>query len=231
MLDSLKEIGLSDSEIKVYKDLATNGKRSVLGISKLSGINRSYCYELLEKLVKKGFLRKILVNDKTYWEALPSKVIIDNIKSITNEIEISLNSLVRNENETATSIQMYEGKKGVLAICNQIAESKTKVIGFGAEGQLKKFCPNEYLHIFKKIRKNKIRFELITLKKKTPIIKDLTKYIEFDKEFESCVEVNIYEDNTVLFFWRLPLMAVQIKDASVANSFRNYHKQLWGSCA
>jgi hypothetical protein len=85
----------------------------------------------------------------------------------------------------------------------------------------------DYKHIFNKLKNNKIKFELLTLKNKIPVIKDNTKFKSFKKEFDTCVEINVFDDKTIIFFWKDNLEAIEITDMDIANSFRNYHKQLW----
>jgi sugar-specific transcriptional regulator TrmB len=227
MLESLKEIGFSDNEIKVYESLLKEGEQTILEISKNSKINRSYSYEVLESLFKKGLITKSIKDNRIYWKSLPKEKIFIYIDDLKKDISSSIRKIKENSKVSKREIKIYSGKKGIQRVCENIAESKTKVIGFGAEGQLKKFFPYSYMHIFNKIKKNKIRFELITLKDKIPLVKGMTRFKSFKKEFPSCVEINIYEDKTVIFFWKEDLEAIEIKDIDVANSFRNYHKEFW----
>jgi sugar-specific transcriptional regulator TrmB len=228
MLDALKGIGLSDGEIKVYEILATCGEQTILALSKSARMNRSYCYEILEHLLAKGFAAKLLVNNKTLWKALPRENILARIEEVKHNVDESLQKLQsKNNSNPEREITIFKGPKGVKAVCDSITESKTKVIGFGAEGQIRKYLPYSYNHILNKVKKNKTRFELITLKNKVPAIKDLTKTKSFKKEFDTCVEINVWEDKTVLFFWKPDLDAIVIKDLDVANSFRNYHRIFW----
>jgi sugar-specific transcriptional regulator TrmB len=227
MLEPLKDLGLSDIEIKIYEKLFTKGEQTILELSKNAGINRSYCYEVLEKLSKKGFITKLLINNKSYWKALPSEQVLGYIDELKEKVSSSLQNLNQHSKLQQTKIEIHQGKKGIKNICDKISESNTKVIGFGAEGQIKKFLPLDYKHIFNKLKNNKIKFELLTLKNKIPVIKDNTKFKSFKKEFDTCVEINVFDDKTIIFFWKDNLEAIEITDMDIANSFRNYHKQLW----
>lgn len=224
----LKNLGLSIVEAKIYVTLIKYGPQTILELSKNANINRSYSYNALEKLSKKGFIVKDIINDKMIWKALSPKHILlyldelkENIKKYTNK----LSKIYKKMDDT--EINIYEGQKGILAVCDDIAESKTKVMGFGAEGKIKEHLPYSYKHIFEKIKNNNVQFELIALKNRIPVIKNNTKIKNFKKEFNSCVEINVFEDKTIIFFWKKNLKAVVIKDEDVANSFRNYHKLLW----
>jgi len=122
---------------------------------------------------------------------------------------------------------VFQGQRGIKTVCDLIVTSKTKVIGFGAEGKIKEYLPYAYKHIFDKAHKNNVSFELITLRNKIPVVKDHVKTKSFQKAFQTCVEINVWEDKTVLFFWKDRLEAIVIQDNDIANSFRNYHKIFW----
>jgi len=229
MLEALKNIGLSDGEIKVYQALIKQGEMTILELAKTARMNRSYCYELLERLLAKGFVGKQLVHNRTYWKAMPREHVLACIDEVRKNVDTALQQLSRTQKLNGSrEITLFKGQRGVKAVCDAITNSTTKVIGFGAEGQIVKHLPYSHKHIFDAIRKNKVRFELIALKNKVPVVKDsLTKTKSFAKAFDTCVEINVYEDKTVLFFWKDDLEALVIKDKDVANSFRNYHKQFW----
>lgn len=228
MLSVLKDIGLSEGEIKVYETLFKSGEQTILKLAKIARMNRSYCYEILERLLNKGFVTKQLVNNKTYWKVMPREHVLAYIDEVKKNVDNSLHALAQTQNANGErEVTLFKGQKGIKAVCDSIVDSKSKVIGFGAEGNIMKYLPYSYKHIFERAKKNKTTFELITLKNKIPSIKNLTKTKSFKKAFDTCVEINIWNDKTVLFFWKDQPEAIVIKDRDVANSFRNYHKIFW----
>ncbi len=228
MLSVLKDIGLSEGEIKVYETLFKTGEKTILQLAKSARMNRSYCYEILERLLNKGFVTKQLINNKIYWKVMPREHVLAYIDEVKKNIDNSLKGLTQtHKTNSEREINVFKGQKGIKTVCDSIVDSKSKVIGFGAEGNIKKYLPYSYKHIFDKARKNKTKFELITLKNKIPLIKGITKTKSFKKSFNTCVEINIWDDKTVLFFWKDHPEAIVIKDPEVANSFRNYHKIFW----
>ena len=69
----LKEIGLTDSEIKVYVALLEIGSSSKGPIVDKSGVASSKIYELLEKLMQKGLVSQVIKSNVKYFEAAPPK--------------------------------------------------------------------------------------------------------------------------------------------------------------
>ena len=48
------------------------------------------------------------------------------------------------------------------------------------------------------------------------------------KHFDTSVEINIFDDHVLIFFWKENPEAIEIISKDAANSFRNYHKLFWG---
>ncbi len=81
-------LGLTEYEARVYLALAIHGRMTVSEISKLSGVPRAKCYEVLSGLVLKGLV--VIVGSKpTRYETLPLKEGIENrIAQMRSEVEM-----------------------------------------------------------------------------------------------------------------------------------------------
>ncbi|MAF34499.1 hypothetical protein CMO91_01510 [Candidatus Woesearchaeota archaeon] len=224
---AFQPLGVSEGESRMLSSLIKHGEQTVLELSKLAGTNRSYTYQALERLRKAGLITQIKTPERVLWQAMPKESILASMDKAKKSVEDDLRASEKREKIQDTEIRIFKGKKGIRSVCDDIATSGTKVIGFGAEGKIKKYLPYEYQHIFEQFTKNKTHFELVALRGKTPGSKDYLKLKHFKKRFETCVEVNVYEDKTILFFWKDNLQAIEIRDKDVANSFRNFHKQFW----
>ncbi len=78
--ESLKEIGLSDSEAVIYLTLLKKGELSVAEISQTSGLHRTNIYDSLEKLKEKGFVAFVLKENKQFYRATAPKIVLDYLK-------------------------------------------------------------------------------------------------------------------------------------------------------
>ena len=81
-------LGLTEYEAKIYLALAVHGRMTVSEISKLSGVPRAKCYEVLSGLVLKGLV--VIAGSKpTKYEPLPLKEGFENrIAQMRGEIEM-----------------------------------------------------------------------------------------------------------------------------------------------
>ena len=74
--ESLRKIGLSEGEIKVYTKLLDHGLSPMNKIHEMTGIERRNIYDILNKLIERGLVTYILENKKRFFQvSSPNKII------------------------------------------------------------------------------------------------------------------------------------------------------------
>ena len=76
MEESLKEFGFSERESKVYIALLELGETTTGKISKMTRLNSSKIYDILERLIDKGLVSYVLKNKIKYFNALEPQNIL-----------------------------------------------------------------------------------------------------------------------------------------------------------
>jgi HTH-type transcriptional regulator, sugar sensing transcriptional regulator len=126
----LKEVGLTDGEVKVYSALIKIGKSSTGPIIDNSSVSGSKVYGILEKLIKKGFVSYVTEEGiKQFQPTNPQSIVeyVETKKKELNEKEKAVKKLsleIENvlgsyEEETA---QIYKGYKGIKVAFEKIFE-------------------------------------------------------------------------------------------------------------
>ena len=104
----LEEYGLKDKEIKIYLYLVINNQLTAYKIAKETHIHRSTCYDILERLMQKGFVSKIEGKEKSIYSANESSKILATIKNkeaILNNLMPKLQIL---EQKQQTNVKFLE---------------------------------------------------------------------------------------------------------------------------
>src|SRR3989338_8400808 len=83
----LKEIGLSEGEIKVYLALLKLGEAKKTEIAKHAGVSSSKVYEICSRLQSKGVVGTIIKDKKTNFRAMEPKRLLDFFNEKTARIE------------------------------------------------------------------------------------------------------------------------------------------------
>jgi len=235
----LKEIGLTDSETKVYLALLELGDSTRGDIVNKSKIAGSKVYENLEKLQGKGMVSIYVRNNiKHFKPTNPNQIrgyIKDKKEKISRtekEVELILPNLI-------SLYSSSKEKKGLELIFQEQIELLNKgdtcyVIG-GTRGLDEETIQNffEKVHIWreKKGIRTKMLFNLrqkqstekLYSSKKYP--KTTTKYILHT----SPVAINVYADRTIIIIFGDKINVISIKSKDVANSFIEYFNLLWES--
>lgn len=244
----LKEIGLTDSETRVYLALLELGDITRGEIVNKSGISGSKVYEILDKLQNKGLASIYIKNKVKHFKPTNPKQILGYLEDKKQQISktekeaksilpklLALYASSKEEQE----VQLISGLKGLEIIFKEQVELLNKgdtcfVIG-GTKGVDEEVVQAffEKVHVWREQKgiKTKMLFnsrqkestEKLYSSNKYPATK--TKYIQHT----SPVAINIYRDRTVIIIFNKKINSIYIKSRDVANSFIEYFNLLWSS--
>lgn len=153
ILEGLKNIGLNDSEIKVYLYLLEHGISTPSEISRATGISRSNLHYILQGLWTKELLGRLTKGKRyVYVPKDPSTILklLDNKRDVANNIIEDLNVLFKSSTQKPT-IKFYEGSEEVKQIFEDVLKSKSKeVVGFASTKRLFEVISNDFMTYFGK---------------------------------------------------------------------------------
>lgn len=125
---ALQSFGLNQKEIKVYLSALELGLARVSEIAKKSGIERTNCYSVLEKLVAQGLVLEIGARKRKQFAAEPPEkinLILTNRQKEINKILPELKSIY-NLSPKKPKIRFYEGREGYILVYENILEDNPK---------------------------------------------------------------------------------------------------------
>ncbi len=121
-LEVLKDIGLTDGEIKVYTALLGLGETTTGPIVDTSGVSVSKVYNILNRLSQKGLVSHIVKGETKHFKAADPQRIVDFFEEKENRIKEEKQELLKlipllQEKKgsllTAETAQVYDGLKGI----------------------------------------------------------------------------------------------------------------------
>ena len=233
----LKNIGFEDKEIDVYLALLELDESSVLMLAKWTDIKRPTVYVVLESLLNKGFVTKVIRGKKVNYLAQPPKRLetvaitnLEQIKSILPDLQL-LNS---SHDSNKPRILMFEGKSKLDVAYEDMFTFKGEVLYIGNLTAAR--------DIFKESYK---KLENISYNKEfsTRLIVDDTqvsrKYAtENDKEFHQTrfipkemmpfdVDIGIYGNKIIITSVTENFFSVSIEDEKISKAFRTIFEIMW----
>ena len=245
-LELLKEIGLTESESKVYVALLKiGGFTSKKLILQESGIAPSKVYHVLEKLMKKGLVSKIIKDNVQNFSAASPRRVMDYIgvkkdkllqqEKIASEIIPTLDGLYKTFRQKTTA-EIFFGWKGMETVYSSLIHDLSKGDEIRVLGANKGHDPEKTARFFSKYgslaRKKGISIRIIFDESSREYNEQIEKDVKFkfNKKFLSKispVETLIAKSITAIVILRDEPMVIFVKDNETAESFCSYFDELW----
>jgi len=108
----LKEYGLNEGETKIYLYLVANKELTAYRIAKNTKIHRSTCYDILEKLIQRGFISKIEKEKSSFYSANDISRVISSLKVKEELLKSMIPKIHELESKEETNIKYLEGVEG-----------------------------------------------------------------------------------------------------------------------
>ncbi|WP_290623840.1 MULTISPECIES: TrmB family transcriptional regulator [unclassified Archaeoglobus] len=121
-VEILKEIGLSGYEASAYVSLISLQEATAREISKSAGIPRTKVYEVLERLIERGFVEVQPGSPAIYRAIEPSKIIDSLQRDLNDKLETARRKLEQIRVENTGKTQHAWVSRGIWAVKSRIRE-------------------------------------------------------------------------------------------------------------
>ncbi|MEK6963804.1 MAG: helix-turn-helix domain-containing protein [Nanoarchaeota archaeon] len=237
-LSILREVGLSDGEIRVYSALLDIGITSLNRIHEKTGIERRNIYDILNKLIERGLVTYVTENNKRLFRAVhPSKILdyLEDKKEALEEtkkaVEKELPSFIQKFELAKPSInaEIYRGIEGIKTVWEDMLNYKA-IYWIAAGRYVPKRLPTYYENWTKRRLKkgikiyNLLRYELRKEAKPYP----LEEWRFLPKAFSGNPTVlGVHGNKAVNYLLGEDFFAFVVESKELAENYKRYHKYLW----
>lgn len=250
----LSELGLTETESKLYLDLLKIGPCSIAELTRESGIPRTTVRENIDKLAQKGLLsqtfegaRKKLAAEepnKVKLLIIDRKLDLENRKKELDSMEENFNFFVAKlqkqipemEESSKVDVRYYEGKEQVEIVYDEILDAD-KVRSFADLERYYEVYPNtmyKWIEAFDKNENREYWDIIITSKEGKDILQDVDvdryhfKFLDLDEKDLNFADLITYDDKFALVQLQLSdPRAVVIDSDIVVESQKFLHKYMW----
>lgn len=241
---TLNEFGLNEHEGAIYLAMLGHGHTTVLKLAEQTDIKRSTAYLILQSLISKNLVRRVVVGKKRhYLPEDPEKMIqlLDSRRESVRESLPALKQLYVTKGDRP-HIQFYEGKDNVRRLYRDIIKSKTEILSFGPVKEIYEEFKNECEDIdtFKKFSSKFLGS------------REIVNNIKFDKEYaretargrrSEKIKIRIlptnlyfqnadnliYDNKIVILSVKNDFFAIVIESPILANIYRTMFELAWRS--
>ena len=236
--ETLREVGLNDEETKVYLSLLKNSQNVASKVSEETRINRSHTYQLLERLIVKGFVSYAIKENIKYFSAVHPQKIVDIVKEKEQKLQSILPALVgfiSSSSKEKPLVEIFEGKEGIKTILNDILKVKEEWLAFGSSGKGTEVLPFFAEHW--EINREKLKVQLRGIidlsasgiqRGKELARRDCTQICYLDETYSYPSSTWIYGDRIALVVWdKEHSFAIRVVSNAIATNYKRHFEQLW----
>ncbi|MGV8151349.1 MAG: TrmB family transcriptional regulator [Candidatus Woesearchaeota archaeon] len=233
---ALKEYGLSDKEILVYKELLPLGSVNLQEISKRINLPRTTIYNTLTYLTGKGLVSFIIKKGVRFYDATDPEKLVDKIeekkallKSVLPELQILKNTTIN-----SSSAEIYQGSKGLYTILSDVFRIKQNISYFGSYSLSKEMLKHQPEH-----------FRTIRIERKIPariVIDYYDEEIFHKKEYKKLTKIKfhkglkdfpcmifIYGKKVAIYTVKKELIGIIITNEQVSDAMQMMFEMYWSS--
>ncbi len=235
--DTLKQIGLTDSETEIYLDLVKNKESLASETALRVKISRTYVYDAIQSLIDKGLVSYVIKNNRRYFKALEPEKLLDylnekqkNLEKQKQDVSEIIKELKEKhpENKEKPLVEVLEGPEGIKTVLNDIVKQKKDICGWGGSDKSKEFLPEWFLERYiNEKAKVGIKTNQLYVKGDNPLDGKGYKNKEISKEFSAPVTFGVYGDKIAIWFWSKQPIVIRIANKDIANSFRKHFEIMW----
>ncbi len=233
----LEELGLTNSEIKVYIGLLEFGNLNAGPLLEKTGLQNSVVHRALNSLIEKGLISFILEGKRKIYQATDPKNFFNYLEDKKIRFEKILPELEkkRESGKKEKEALIFRGKRGITQMYNTLLNSGGKEYNtFGGGKRVTYHVMGEdwwrNLHIKRIARKIKSRqvFDATIRDYGEDINKLPYTHIKFlPQEFEQLTETVIIADYVAITIFTDNPYGVLIKDKDVVEGYKKNFEILW----
>ena len=235
-IDSLLENGLDEKEAKVYLASLELGEATVLPISKKAGLGRTYCYDILNSLGKKGMMGYTEKRGRRRYSAASPKTLrsifakrISDFEKNIPDLEVLFKAMPEKP-----KVRYFEGKEGAKVLHQEILKEAKEVWFFGSIADWAKNFPDYLDYVQAQIEK-KIKVRDLVIKDQAALKyhgmfkRSLQEMRFLPKNMKFATDNMIWGDKLVMISYGKTLHAVSIESPEISQTHRVIFENLWQS--
>jgi len=225
----LENLGFSPNEIKIYLALNSHGSSKAGKIAKLASIDRSSCYNSLQRLIEKGLVSYVSIGKVKWFQVTGPQKLLHYLKEQEEDVMEILPELdaKHKASKLQGQVRLFKGLKGIRTMLQDIIQCKKNNFVFGNESQLEDRMPAYQKQFVRQLKENKIFVkEIVRADRLHPTSNPkLTRCVP--KSVKSPVVTNIYADKISLIIWTDEPEGIIIENEAAAKAYKSYFDFMW----
>ncbi len=232
----LEEMGLTDSEIKVYLALLKLGSAKAGEVIDKSNLQNPVVHRAFHSLIEKGIITYSVEGKIKHYQAMDPSLLMKILEEKKKRLEILIPDLkkLHQERREKTKATIHQGRKAIRKLLNYMLDSNNKeFLSYGAAKSSEDVLKDFFWQAFNVRRvKEKTQTKMIfhtSLEKRAKELNKLPlmKVRLTDKSFEEMVETIIIGEKVAIVIYLEDPIGILIEEPLVARSYKKFFNLLW----
>lgn len=229
----LEEVGLTESEIKIYLALLKLGISKSGEIIRETGMMNSGVYRCLDSLLAKGLISFVIKNNVKHFQASKPETLLSFIDDKRTKIIELIPQLTKRYEPVEQEARMYEGYKAITTAyeeCNEELSSGEEILFFsiGGEDLSDKNIQTFFMNLAAKRKEKKLMMRgIASLNTREVFKKYPAKVIMRYTDLKLPTGLSIYKTKVVLVSWKDKPTAIIIKSKNIVEGYRQFFEEMW----
>ena len=233
-----RSLGLTENESKVYMTLLDLGTAQAGHITEKSGIHRRNVYDSLSRLMGKGLVSFVTVNNKKMFSPVNPRRFLEIISEKKFELENLKNDFgkiipeleLRTRLQEKHDVRFFKGVEGLKTVYEDIIRTGRDYVGYGPGHQIEKILKHYFRHYVNSRINAKISLKLIYYEASRHTVKKnpLSEIRFIPNQYSSRAALRIYGDKVaLLLLTEEEPLAIVIKNNAIADGYKKYFEVMW----
>jgi HTH-type transcriptional regulator, sugar sensing transcriptional regulator len=241
-LQNLKELNLTNGEIKVYEAVLELGITGLNKIQEKTGIERRNIYDILNKLIEKGLVSYTLEKGKRTYQLTSPNKLLEEIKKKEKSLEELKNQIpnlteIFQTKKPEIRAEVYRGNESIKALLNESLDYKEQFWIGGNSGIEDTNLKIWFTHWMNERANKKIwmhdladhgmYLEDLGPKDQKNHKKLYYKYQNLPKGFNSPMVIMMFGNKVAQILWSKQPFAFVLESKEIQESFMKYFNHFW----
>jgi sugar-specific transcriptional regulator TrmB len=228
MMEELESTGLDPKEAKIYLALLKIGRGTANQIMLKTNIERRTIYDVLERLIQKGYATYYKESRTTIYTPTDPLTILHNLEDKKDDFKKIIPQLASlKEAEENVEVEIFKGREGVKNAFFDVINNSKMHYAFGNVSLFNEQFTVQLKKALSKIESKGYREKIIYPKGKEMMTIKGGEYRQLDQKLMPPSPVVIYNDVTCLFIMGDPPMVIKIKSKEIAKTHLAYFNTYW----
>ena len=245
-LENLKELNLSNGQIKVYSAILDLGISTINKIQEKTAIERRNIYDIINKLIERGLVSYTIEKGKRTYQCTHPNKILEEVKrkqQALKDIEDKIPQIkdLFNLSKPEIRAEVYRGNEAIKSLINEVLDYKESYWLGGNSFQDYKAVPKNLFVWFnhwmdKRSKKKHWMYDLVSYgtwldglepDKKKKHKEMYYKYCSLPKDIYSPMVIIIFGDKVAQILWAKQPFAFIMDSKKIKESFMKYFNHFW----